>query len=251
MGTTSGYIKLHRRILDWEWYGNPNTRAVFIHILLTVNWEPKQWSGMTIQPGQRVMTVAALAAENRLSVKQIRTCLNNLERTGELAIRTTNHYSLITVMNWALYQSDEETTANATAYERSDNRQTKGNPRAITKEIEEIEELEERKKKPSSEFENALKAFREMRTVNRKKLTASAEQMILKKLQQLAPDNEHLQAEILNQSTMNSWLGVFPLKADRGKGPETASAAAKDEIEAPGNMEPMAELVKFMKAVME
>ena len=28
------YIKLSRKILDWEWYGNINTCRVFIHMLL-------------------------------------------------------------------------------------------------------------------------------------------------------------------------------------------------------------------------
>ena len=34
------YIKLNRKILKWEWYSDPNTRALFIHCLLKAKWRP-------------------------------------------------------------------------------------------------------------------------------------------------------------------------------------------------------------------
>ena len=35
----SGFIKLHRKILKWEWYDEPNTMRLFIHLLLTASIE--------------------------------------------------------------------------------------------------------------------------------------------------------------------------------------------------------------------
>lgn len=35
-----GFIALHRSLLKWEWYTDENTKALFIHLLLTVNYEP-------------------------------------------------------------------------------------------------------------------------------------------------------------------------------------------------------------------
>lgn len=37
-----GFILLHRSILRWEWYGDLNTARLFIHLLLTVNYEPQR-----------------------------------------------------------------------------------------------------------------------------------------------------------------------------------------------------------------
>ena len=37
---TEGFINLHRKILDWEWYDDINVFRVFTHLLLTVNWTP-------------------------------------------------------------------------------------------------------------------------------------------------------------------------------------------------------------------
>ena len=31
----SGWIKLHRKITEWEWYSDANTFRVFMHLLLT------------------------------------------------------------------------------------------------------------------------------------------------------------------------------------------------------------------------
>lgn len=64
-------------------------------------------------------------------------------------------------------------------------------------------------------YREAMDAFREMRKASKKRLTPKAEEMIRTKLEQLAPGNESKQVAILNQSTMNGWLGVFPLNEDK------------------------------------
>lgn len=63
----------------------------------------------------------------------------------------------------------------------------------------------------SPEFAKALKDYEDMRKKIRKPLTDSAKELILKELNRLSP-NEKEQIQILNQSTMNSWQGLFPLK---------------------------------------
>ena len=54
-----GFILLHRSILRWEWYGDLNTARLFIHLLLTVNYEPQRYAAVladrcqlvTLSPG--------------------------------------------------------------------------------------------------------------------------------------------------------------------------------------------------------
>lgn len=79
-----GFILLHRSILRWEWYGDLNTARLFIHLLLTVNYEPQRWQGIAVERGQRVASMAKLADETGLTVKQVRTALEHLKRTGEV-----------------------------------------------------------------------------------------------------------------------------------------------------------------------
>lgn len=75
---------------------------------------------------------------------------------------------------------------------------------------------EERTIKDEQHFSDALKIalddFKEMRKKIRKPLTDRALQMILKKVKELSGGDEEKAIEILNQSTENSWQGVYPLK---------------------------------------
>lgn len=100
----NGYISLHRSILKWEWYEDANATRLFIHLLLTVNYEPGRWRGQEIGVGQRVTSLSKLAKETKLTVMQIRTTLAHLETTGEITRKATNKYSVITVNNYEKYQ---------------------------------------------------------------------------------------------------------------------------------------------------
>lgn len=63
----------------------------------------------------------------------------------------------------------------------------------------------------------ALRDFADMRKKMRKPLTERAKQLILSKLEKLAPGNEREQIAILDQSIERGWQGVFPLKDDTGE----------------------------------
>ena len=108
----SGYIRLYRSFLTWEWYTDGITKDVFLHLILTANWEPKKWHGIKVERGQRVYSRASLAKEMRLSERNVRTALNHLISTGEVTSQSTSQYSIITVKNYDLYQ---QATSEATS----------------------------------------------------------------------------------------------------------------------------------------
>lgn len=98
-------------MLKWEWYDDINTKVVFLHLLITVNYEDDKWHGITIKRGQRISSYGKLAKETRLSVKSVRTAINHLKSTGEVANETTSQYSLFTVINYDKYQEVADQTA--------------------------------------------------------------------------------------------------------------------------------------------
>ena len=100
------YIKLNRKILKWEWYSDPNTRALFIHCLLKAKWRPGKWHGYAYQRGQFITSLSTLSVELGLSVQSIRTALNRLKSTGELTDWHDAKIRIITVVNYDRYQSD-------------------------------------------------------------------------------------------------------------------------------------------------
>lgn len=101
------YIKLSRKMLNWEWYKNNNTKILFLHCLLKANWKDGKFEGKEIKRGELVTSLPTLAFETGLTVRQIRTALNHLKMTGELTVKTTSKYSVITVNNYNIYQSND------------------------------------------------------------------------------------------------------------------------------------------------
>ena len=69
----NGHIKLHRSILDWEWWGDINTFRLFMTILLLANWKDKKWQGRVIKRGQLWTSIPTLAKVSGLTQQQTRT----------------------------------------------------------------------------------------------------------------------------------------------------------------------------------
>lgn len=119
-----GWIRLHRRILDWEWYTDVNTKVLFMHLLLRASHKPHKWMGMTIEAGQLATGLFALSQETGLSVQNIRTSLNRLKSTNSITIKSTNRFSIITLLGWDRYQSKEvDQQANQQASQQTTNKQ--------------------------------------------------------------------------------------------------------------------------------
>ena len=102
----SGWIKLHRKMTEWEWYSDPNTFRLFIHCLLRANHKEKSWRGININRGQFYTSLDTLSDETGLTQRQIRTCLNKLKSTGELSSSTMARGRMITVVKYDAYQDD-------------------------------------------------------------------------------------------------------------------------------------------------
>ena len=59
----SDYIKLSRKILDWDWYTDVNTCHLFLHMLLKANWKDASYRGEEIKKGSFVASIDKLAQE--------------------------------------------------------------------------------------------------------------------------------------------------------------------------------------------
>lgn len=99
------YVKISRKILDWEWYTDTNTKVLFLHILLKANWKPGRFQGTEVPRGSLVTSQQNMAIETGLTIKNVRTALKHLENTGEVAVKRHPKFSVITVKNYNQYQS--------------------------------------------------------------------------------------------------------------------------------------------------
>lgn len=101
-----GWIKLHRSINDWGWKKDPNVTVLWVHLLLTANYEDGFFLGHIIKQGSLATGLISLAEKTGLSIQQVRTALNKLKSTNEITIKPNTKFSIISIVKWDEYQED-------------------------------------------------------------------------------------------------------------------------------------------------
>lgn len=99
-----GYIKLYRKMTKWQWYSDEVMFRVFMHLLLTANYEPAYWRDVKIERGQTVVSLAKLGATLNYSKDTVLKALKRLESSGEIIRRPTARYTIVTISNYNEYQ---------------------------------------------------------------------------------------------------------------------------------------------------
>lgn len=107
----TGYIQIYRQLTEWGWYKDIPTCKLWLHILLRANFKESQYMGSEIPRGAFVTSLQGLADESGLTLKQVRTALGKLKKTGEITVESNRHYTVITVSRYDEYQGGEEAPA--------------------------------------------------------------------------------------------------------------------------------------------
>lgn len=150
--TTEGFVKVPRTMLEWGWLDDGNTLKVYMVLLLSANWKDAEWHGIKLKRGQLVTSVNSLCEKCRLTSHKVRTALEHLRASNDIAIKTTSQYTIVTLNNYDF----EENSANGTSNEPQTNdkpsakqTQTNVNQTSTVKEIKEKEERKEAAAPPS------------------------------------------------------------------------------------------------------
>lgn len=101
------FIQIQRKILDWEWYSDINTKVVFLHLLFTCNFKEAKWRWKIVKPWQKITSLSHLANETCLSVQQVRTAIEKLKSTWEITHESTSDYTMLTLNNWDIYNKQD------------------------------------------------------------------------------------------------------------------------------------------------
>lgn len=163
----SGYFKLYRELLNKPiWLNSSNEqRVILITLLAMANWKETEWDyygeKIKLNPGQFIASAPAIKERcnsSEITIMKIRTALERFEKLDFLTVsltgKSTKSGKLITIVNWRIYQSNEEED------NRQNNRQnnkeiTDRQPtdnRHIKEEGKEYKELKEDKEKGFERF---------------------------------------------------------------------------------------------------
>lgn len=107
-----GYVRLWRKVLDSGWLKNHRLWIFWSYSLLKATHRRFTAivgaTAIDLAPGQFIFGLRIAHEETGLTVRQIRTCLAFLTKAGNMTIKTTNKFSIITIANWTTYQCNED-----------------------------------------------------------------------------------------------------------------------------------------------
>jgi hypothetical protein len=78
-----------------------------MYLMLKANHQDKNWKGIQIKRGQHLTSLDKIAAGSGLSKSQVRTSLNKLKSTHEIAHYSNAQHTVITVVNYDYYQAGD------------------------------------------------------------------------------------------------------------------------------------------------
>ena len=99
-----GYIKVWRKIEDWEWYNDLPTVGFFVHLLKKANHRDSNCMGFDVPRGSLICGRKQLAAQFKIGERVVRTMLTRLKSTNDITIKTTNKFSIVSIVNYNKYQ---------------------------------------------------------------------------------------------------------------------------------------------------
>lgn len=114
-----GWIKLHRKILEDElWIDcTPEQKVIMMTLLMLANHDDKSWiwqgKKFSIKAGQLITSIESIRkiSGKNISSKNVRSALVKFKKYGFLANESAKTGRLITIANWAKYQSNDEEVA--------------------------------------------------------------------------------------------------------------------------------------------
>lgn len=229
----SGFIKDYRKELQSDiWLMPPLYHRVWQWLKYQVNHEPNEipmldGTKFKIKKGQRLTSVRKIAQgigwyEGMIwkepNPKTVSNVLVWLEKNGMILIergRGNRQYTLITLLNWDKHQCKSD-GGNSKV---TGNGEGKKQVADINKELKEL--IKNDKNKRLKEYTSnpllleSLNDFVKMRKANKGTFTDKALTLLLGKLDKLAKTDQQ-KIDLLNESILNGWKGIFPIKQDNG-----------------------------------
>jgi DNA-binding IscR family transcriptional regulator len=224
-----GWAKLPRHLLDWKHIKNINAVYLYAYLLLSADTET----------GSVEVSIRGLAEHTGLSVQNVRTILNLLEREGmvtrELTHKVTQQLtqgaSVITICDLADYDAYESASQHSNQHsiqhtnqhsvkEVSPHTPLLENNKENKKKILSKDNIKEKKESfVAPEFETAFSAWLEYKKHRGQTYKDDKSKKICyNKLVKLSGSNPETAMAIVEQSMANNWAGLFALQEENGNG---------------------------------
>ncbi len=231
MMSQKGFIKMFRSISEWEWYKDTNTKSVFLHLLISANFEKAKFKGIDIDVGQCMFSLDGLGATLNLSKQEVRTALNHLKSTQEITWEKTPFGLIISIENWDKYQGQstrtlthEQHASNTTSTQHQHrqkntrNKELNNNKNNITPKTDVLALIVAFS--DDVVIQNLLQSWLNIRKAKRMPMTEDVIKSNLDGLEKAAKDSGMTVIEYLNEVIRRSWGTFFPIESKKTEAKE-------------------------------
>jgi len=248
-----GYIKLYRRITDNKlWKEKPFTKGqAWVDMLILTNYQADtlfvRGIEIEIKRGQLGRSEVKLAERWGWSRGKIRRYFDFLKKEGNIEQQTKHQKgivtSVITILNYEDYNGND--TVNDTpsgtpnGQHKNTKQYTKKKDKKVKKEKKETDKsawvlpddiIKDLNAEQGIKFMTTWQGFVDMRKKIKFPLTDYAKQLAFDKLVKLKEAGDD-PIKVLEESILNSWKGLFPLKSDKGQANDLSIAEEAARLE--------------------
>ena len=221
-----GWISIHRQLQQhWLWDEKPFSKGqAWIDLLLLANHADKKIllgnELIEVQAGSFITSIAKLCERWGWSNTKVVRFLNLLESDGMITKKSDAKKTAITIEKYGVYQISED---KKTMQKRQKNdgkttqKHTNNNDNNVNNDNK-IIYIDD------SALNQAIIEFVAHRKNIKKPMSDHAVKLMISKLRKMT-SNVDEQIEIINQSIMNGWQGIFPLKGKSDHKPKERNSA--------------------------
>lgn len=218
-GPGGGWVKLHRKLLEWEWYQDAHMVHLLVHLLLTASHKDRRYKGLTIKRGQVVTSIKELAEALGASETSTRRRMKRLKSGGFLTIKVAHRITTITICNYDSYQTKGKSSGEIVAEKRRKNggKVAEAYNNRNNKKGRRSDEDNTSSLSPSSPPPRVREVFSEFSEVenNRYRVEIANDGDFI----QYAKDSLHI-----NERTVLTLLGIFASEVNEKKKPHTSAS---------------------------
>lgn len=220
-----GWISVHRQLEDhWLWEDKPYAKGqAWVDLLMLANHKDNKFllgnELMEVKAGSFVTSISKLCKKWGWSNTKVVKFLDVLEAEKMIKRKSDTKKTVITIENYSVYQepkTKKRRKNDAETMQKHTNNNDNNENNIIYN--------------ADPQLNAAIKEFIKFRKEIKRPMTDHAIELLINKLYKLSSDTSE-QIEILNQSMLNGWQGVFPLKESGKKPKETAIDESKNDLD--------------------
>jgi len=217
-----GWILLHRKLSNNKlWTCEPFTRGqAWVDLLLlashTESFFYVRGNKVNVKKGQIAWSEVNISQRWKWSRTKLKKFLNDLEKEQQIIQHKSKIISIITIINYDLYQNKDRRIDNRKTTEE----QQKDIYKECIKNVNNVKEIEK--------WHQIFSLWLKYKIEKQQKYTGTGMTQMIKKLFKLSDNNPEIAKEIIEDAISNNYSGFFKLKNNANK--QRNSGATPEEI---------------------